>query len=83
MAARWSQTLGDAAVVLTKRSAVDAGLFGPVRHDVSGRIGDVLALPTGAGILASQADAVVSGLRGQHGGLTDPERRVPLLSWVA
>jgi len=83
VAQRWQRLLGERAVVLTRAQAIDAGLFGSVAPGVDERIGDVLALPTGDGALTMQADSIVSGLRGQHGGLTAAERRVPLLVWQA
>jgi hypothetical protein len=84
VADRWQNLLADRAVVITRQRAVAAGLFGQVGYGMSERIGDVLALPVGDFSLVSQkVDSIVSGLRGQHGGLTDPERRVPLLAWAS
>jgi predicted AlkP superfamily pyrophosphatase or phosphodiesterase len=81
---RWRRHLGDRAVVVTRSEAIAAGWFGgDVRHDVAQRIGDLLALPLRDGSLTSSADSIVSGLRGQHGGLTEQERKVPLLAWQA
>lgn len=77
---RWRRILGDRAVVLAREEAVSAGLFGPVAagHDV--RIGDVIAIARGRAKLASQRiDSIVSGLRGQHGGLSAEEIAIPLL----
>lgn len=84
VARRWRDLLGERAVVLTRVEAIRAGLFGPVSHGIADRIGDVLAMPTGDGSLVSQrTDSIVSGLRGQHGGLTEVERTVPLLAWAS
>lgn len=81
-AALWRRHLGEAAVVVTRTEAIDAGWFGPVATGIDDRIGDVLALPTGDGALVSaRFDAIVSSLRGQHGGLSARELRVPLLGW--
>ncbi len=81
---RWRRHLGERAVVVTRTEAIAAGWFGDdVPHDLAQRIGDFLALPTGDGALTSSADSIVSGLRGQHGGLTEQERKVPLLAWQA
>lgn len=78
----WQRHLGDAAAVVTRDEAVAAGWFGPVAAGLDERIGEVIALPTGDGALVSQRfDSIVSGLRGQHGGLTSVELRVPLLGW--
>ena len=80
----WQRVLGDAAVVVTREEAIAEGLFGAVAPGIEERIGDVLAIPTGNVALVSQKfDSIVSSLRGQHGGLTEVERRVPLLGWVA
>ncbi len=84
IALRWRDALGSAAVVLTRDAALAAGLFGEVAPGIEERIGDVLALPVANVALVSEHfDSIVSGLRGQHGGLTDVERRVPLLAWMA
>jgi len=84
VALQWQDLLGDRAVVLTRDEAVAQGLFGRIAPGVGQRIGDVLALPTHHTALVSERfDSIVSGLRGQHGGLTRAERRVPLLGWLA
>lgn len=80
VAARWQAELGDAAVVMTRERACDAGWFGPVEPDVRGRIGDVVAAATGTVRLGLPSrDAAVSGLLGQHGSLTPAEMDVPLV----
>ncbi len=81
VAQRWQDRLGDRAVVLTRDTAVAAGLFGDLAAGIADRIGDVLALATDDNALVSEkVDSIVSSLRGQHGGLTELERRVPLLA---
>lgn len=80
VAARWAEELGDAADVLTRDQAVDAGFFGPVDPDVRGRIGDVVVTATGSVRLGlPNRDAGLSGLIGQHGALTAAEMQVPLV----
>jgi hypothetical protein len=80
--ARWQQALGDQMWVGSRADAVAAGLFGPlVTPQAAHRIGDVVAIATGAGALVQwQSDAMFSALVGQHGALTDDERLVPLIS---
>ena len=80
VALRWSSVLGEQARIMTRTVAVNEGLFGAVDPAVSERIGDVIALPTDGLLLASHiVDELVSSLPGQHGGLTDAERRIPAL----
>ena len=77
---RWSSVLGERAHVLTRGAAIEAGLFGEVDPVITERIGEVIALPGEGILLASHSfDELVSSLPGQHGGLTDAERRVPAL----
>lgn len=84
VAARWQHLLGEAAVVVTRETAVAAGLYGTLGYGMAQRIGDVLAIAAGdAALVSDRVDSVVSGLRGQHGGLTEEERRVPLLAWAS
>ncbi|WP_120005338.1 alkaline phosphatase family protein [Nesterenkonia muleiensis] len=81
VAERWHQAYGDQAWVLTREEAVAEGWFGTVEDRVLPRIGDVL--------VAAQADIAffhtertgkdVLKMVGQHGSLTEAERRVPLL----
>lgn len=78
----WRQRLAGLALVLSREDAVGRGLFGPVREEVLGRIGDVVAL-MGAG--HSVVDSRVHrpdliDLRGVHGSLTPDELEIPLLS---
>jgi hypothetical protein len=60
---------------------VASGWFGPA-VDAARRalIGDVVAVPLGAGaVVSSAAEPVVSRLIGMHGGLSACEQLVPLL----
>jgi len=54
-------------------------LLGPVDDWYAERIGDVVAIARDDWALTSQRiDSMVSGLRGQHGGLTSAEVLIPL-----
>jgi len=76
--ARWTRQLGDDARLVTRAAAIDAGYFGAVDPLLEDRIGDVIALPAPGVVLASaRVDDLVSRLPGQHGGLTEDERRIP------
>lgn len=78
--AAWRHVLGDRAEVLSRAEAVDRGLFGPLDPALADRIGDVLAVPHENWMLASSSDRTVSGLLGQHGGLTPEEILIPALA---
>lgn len=83
LAQRWSDLLGPAALVATREEAVAAGWYGPTTPQARARIGDAVALATGDHALVSRRyDALVSSLRGQHGGLSATEQKVPLLALV-
>ncbi|WP_371130836.1 alkaline phosphatase family protein [Arthrobacter sp. SDTb3-6] len=81
LVAAWLERFGTKAWVLTRDEAVAAGLFGEVRAEAAGRIGDVL--------VAARESIAFYDLRrvrpqavevvGQHGSLTKAEREVPLL----
>src|SRR5699024_8868956 len=80
VARRWADRLGPDYLVCTGAEAIETGWFGEVAETVRGRIGDVLALPTGDGALLRRAtEPVQSRLIGHHGSLTEVERRIPLL----
>ncbi|MGA0210034.1 MAG: alkaline phosphatase family protein, partial [Candidatus Nanopelagicales bacterium] len=75
---RWQLALGDRAMVLTRSEAIDTGLFGTCDPGLADRIGDVVAIAVGGWIMASRVvDERVSRLVGQHGAVTDQERRIP------
>jgi hypothetical protein len=77
----WQETLGSRAWVVTRDEAIEAGWFGPVDPRFAGRIGDVVAAPTGSwAIVASKAEPLESSLIGMHGSLTPGDQFVPLLS---
>lgn len=79
VAATWRGVLGDRALVLTRAELIDAGYLGEVDPALEERLGDVMAIPREAWMLASSVDPTVSRLRGQHGGLTDDEVLIPAL----
>lgn len=75
----WREILGDAADVMTRDEVFDRGLLGPVDPALAERVGDIVAVARGHRMLSSSVDRIVSGLRGQHGGLTPQEMLVPAL----
>jgi hypothetical protein len=79
--AAWRAELGDAARVVTRDEAIDAGWFGPRVTDAArGRIGDVVAAAAGNWTLVrSRIEPRETGLVGHHGSFTDAEQHVPLL----
>jgi hypothetical protein len=73
----WADELGDRADVRTRAEVFD--LLGPVDDWYADRIGDVVAIAGDNWALTSnRIDSIVSGLRGQHGALTDAEVLIPL-----
>ena len=79
--AGWRDTLGALAWVVPREEAIASGWFGEVVTDaVRPRIGDVVAAARGrAAMVRRTIEPGESALIGQHGSLTDAERRVPLL----
>lgn len=81
---RWSQAYGDQAWVLSREEAVAEGWFGSVEDRVLPRIGDVL-VAAHADIAFFHTDRTGTDtlkMVGQHGSLTEAERRVPLLQLI-
>lgn len=77
--ARWQEELLGQAEVISRDEAIDREWFGEVTSDHRDRIGDVLALAdSGIRLVANSRDSILSGLRGQHGALTEAEILVPL-----
>jgi hypothetical protein len=78
--ATWRAVLGKDALVLPTEQAVEEGWFGAVSPGVTDRIGDVVAVALGTlAMVRTKAEPGLSGLPGQHGGLTADEQWVPLL----
>nr|WP_279671929.1 alkaline phosphatase family protein [Flexivirga meconopsidis] len=79
--AAWETRFGDDAWVMSRESAVAAGLFGSVADSVLPRIGDVVVAMRG--VVGAYDSRVmrprVSSLIGQHGSLTDAEQLVPMI----
>jgi hypothetical protein len=77
---RWSELLGDRALVLTREAAIQRGWFGPVTAPVLPRLGDVVvACRDDWGIFSSVDFAYELTLVGLHGSLTPVEMRIPLM----
>ncbi|QTX06073.1 alkaline phosphatase family protein [Agromyces archimandritae] len=78
----WREAEGSRAWVLSRAEAIDAGLYGPVVTPAAEeRIGDILiAVRSGVAYYESPAvDPKAQAMIGQHGSLSDEERRVPLI----
>ncbi|MDC7121801.1 alkaline phosphatase family protein [Cellulomonas fimi] len=81
VAERWRGTLGDAAVVVTREAAVDAGWFGSVGDRARRVLGDVVVAMTGRATVVDSATQTPASLDlvGVHGSLTRHEMLVPFL----
>jgi len=77
--AAWMDALGDRAVVLRRDEFTASGLLGAVEPDYAERLGDLVVLARDDTVLVSDVDALVSGLLGQHGSVSDVEMHIPLL----
>lgn len=77
--ATWREVLGDAALVVSRDEAVEAGWFGPVSRRFADRIGDVVvAAVGGTAVIRSKAEPGLSTMPGQHGAFSAEEQWVPL-----
>jgi hypothetical protein len=76
--------LGTKAIVHTREEAKTSGLFGSeVSADASDRIGDLVVIAQGNLILIeAERENQESAMVGHHGGDTDTESYVPLLTTV-
>ncbi|MEN8583916.1 nucleotide pyrophosphatase/phosphodiesterase family protein [Burkholderia sp. RS01] len=81
----WRGRFGDRIWAFTREEALAAGLFGPVRPEVAGRVGDVMIAARDALALYDTRRVRATALEvvGQHGSLTKAEREVPLLCFKA
>ncbi|MEY3894306.1 MAG: hypothetical protein RIR78_1084, partial [Actinomycetota bacterium] len=81
---RWEEYLGKRATVYLRSQAIDAGLFGSeVSLDAADRMGDVIAIAHGEMILIeAEREKQEGSMVGHHGGATDIESFVPLLTHV-
>ncbi|NLA65451.1 MAG: alkaline phosphatase family protein [Leucobacter sp.] len=74
-----SGVLGKRAWVGTRDEAIAANWFGPIEHEVAERLGDVIVAARAqfAFQLSTDEDSA-RAMVGQHGGVSDEERGVPL-----
>ncbi|TLM86669.1 alkaline phosphatase family protein [Pseudarthrobacter sp. NamE2] len=81
----WRARFGGRIWAFTREDALSAGLFGPVRSAVEGRIGDVMIAARDSLALydARRSRPTAMEVVGQHGSLTKAEREVPLLCFTA
>ena len=81
----WRGRFGDRIWAFTREEALAAGLFGPVRPEVVGRVGDVMIAARDALAFYDTRRVRPTALEvvGQHGSLTKAEREVPLLCFQA
>jgi predicted AlkP superfamily pyrophosphatase or phosphodiesterase len=79
---RWRQALGDKVLMHSRATAIESGLFGSeVSLDAAERAGDVIAIARGGVVLLDPERADKEGeMVGHHGGDSDIESSVPLLS---
>ncbi|GAA0220261.1 nucleotide pyrophosphatase/phosphodiesterase family protein [Cryptosporangium japonicum] len=79
--AAWTSILGDAAWVLSREAAVEAGWFGPVvRPELLERLGDVIvAAGPDTALIATEREPRESRLIGLHGSIAPVDLEVPLL----
>lgn len=82
VASRWEEFLGEKATIYLRQDAIAAGLFGSdVSLDASDRMGDVIAIAHGDLILIeAEREKQESAMVGHHGGVSDTESLVPLLT---
>lgn len=80
VAQRWSDVLGERAIVRTREQAIAEGWFGPVAAGVRERIGDVVVAMVGHWAVMTWTKPGELSLVGQHGSLTPAEMRVPLVA---
>ncbi len=79
---RWTERLGDRLAILTRDEAITRGWYGPiVTDDARHRIGDLIAVAvTDSAVVRRKAESRSAMLIGHHGGLSDGELLIPLLS---
>ncbi|GAB2830504.1 alkaline phosphatase family protein [Lentzea nigeriaca] len=80
----WREFLGSRADVLSREDAVEAGWFGPVSPLALERIGEVVvAMKASAVVVRSQAEPMLSVMKGFHGSRTPRELAIPVLFHTA
>ena len=84
VASRWEEFLGEKASVYTREKAIAANLFGnSVSADAADRMGDVIVVAHGDLILIeAEREKQEGAMVGHHGGASDIESYVPLLTAV-
>jgi hypothetical protein len=84
VASRWEEFLGEKASIYTRNQAIAAELFGNlVSADAADRMGDVIAIAHGDLILIeAEREKQEGAMVGHHGGASDIESYVPLLTAV-
>ena len=82
--ALWNETLGEKVKLFTRESAIEAELFGSaVTIDASDRIGDIIIIAQENLVLLDPERADKEGaMVGHHGGDSDTESSVPLLTAI-
>ena len=80
--ALWESTLGNKVKMYSRESAIAAGLFGEsVTLDAADRMGDIIAIAQGGVVLLDPERADKEGsMVGHHGGDSDVESSVPLMT---
>jgi predicted AlkP superfamily pyrophosphatase or phosphodiesterase len=81
-ASYWREFLGAKAEIFTKAEIISSGLLGSViSQDSEDRLGDIVAVP-GGGLILIDPNRISqeSSMVGHHGGLTQIELRIPLLT---
>lgn len=83
--ARWRESEGRRAWVVTRPEAIAADWFGPVAAEVEPRIGDVLVAARSRIAYYDERSASPRSLAmvGQHGSFSQEEARIPLARWGA
>lgn len=77
VAARWRDVVGDRAQVRLKAETSD--WFGPIDDSMSSRFGDVVVAAVGNfGVFSARRFSIELLLKGFHGSITEPERRIPV-----
>jgi len=82
VAARWAEAFGNYAWVLTREQAVAEGLLAGLGPELDQRVGNVLVIARKDVVFYDARDLTMAGraMVGQHGGLSDAELRIPLIS---
>jgi len=79
---QWEEFFGEKVQVLTREESVNQGFFGPsVSEKNLERIGDLIVIANGEFILVEpDREEFQLAMVGHHGGVTEPEIAIPLLT---